>query len=138
MLFRSPQNPKTPEYLRVERITRHSCHFHLLVLDLLGCLLGQLVHENAVKDFVGEASVLAEDADLKLLLLFLHFFLRFEQDLNNVWKSMLNAHFAEVLFLNLVPCKLLASATSTSIVLKACAGRFNHKQTVPLQVIMSC
>lgn len=117
--------------------TYTSCHVHLLVLNLLGGLSSQLINDGPINDLVSEVGLIAEDAELELLLFLLHFLLGFEEDLDDVRKSLSDGKLAEVLLLDLVSGELLSSAAGTAVILIACTRGLNHEETESLEVVVS-
>ena len=115
-----------------------SCNVHLLVLDLLGSLSGQLLNDGSIDDLVVEVGIVTDNAELELLLLLLHFLLRLEKDLDDVGQGLLDSQLAEVLLLNFVSGELLSSSTGAAVVLVAGTGGLNHKETETLEVVVKC
>jgi len=98
-----------------------SSHLHLLVFDISRRLLGEVLYKDAVEYLVGEVGLVADDAELDLLLLLLHLVLRDKQNLGDVGQRLVDGHLSEVLLLDLISRELLASAACTAVVLVALA-----------------
>ena len=116
---------------------RGSVHVVIIVLNLGEGRLAERVGGLPIENLVDPVVFLGEDAQLELLLLFLHFVLALEEQFGDFGEGLLHGQLAEIGLLDLVPGQLTPATRRTSVVLVARACWLHHPKCGALHNIVA-